>query len=159
MAKKAQLMAFVFAILFGVILILGTIWFVLSLAEKYTEMISTYNLENHMLAYRLFYSKNSFFYKDKITGRIFSNIIDIEKFNEQVVADLLGDKIKPDVGISIILEYNNAKKEIALNKETYSYALTRKDIYDISKFKRIIEVKENLQNYPGLLTVEISFKK
>jgi len=159
MAKKGYSSAFTFLIVISILLlILPTYYFVLVLVDKYTDFISTYNIEDNMILYRISYSQNSIFYTDKITGRTYTNIIDIERFNEKIITALLG-RLRKDIGVSIVLDYNNIHKEIIINKESYSWAHSRQDIYDVVELKRIIQVRENNMLYQGNLLLGVSYKK
>jgi len=57
------------------------------------------------------------------------------------------------------LDYNNIHKEIIINKESYSWAHSRQDIYDVVELKRIIQVRENNMLYQGNLLLGVSYKK
>lgn len=159
MAKKAYTTAYFFVILLSLVLIIASYVLMGMLVNKYIDIISPYDLENYLLAYRVLYSKNSIFYTDKITGRTYTNLVDLERFNEQVINELLGSKINRDFGMSLTLDYNNIKKEIYVNKELYSSALTRHDIYSIFFISGIVKVKDNQQNYIGTLNLGITLKK
>lgn len=159
MDKRAATGSYVISIILAILfLVIPTYVIVGVLIDKYTNFIATHALEEHLIAYRVFYSRNSIFYTDKTIGRTYTNLIDIERFNEQVINDLLG-KISSEIGIGILLEYNNAKNEIYVNKDSYLTALSRHDIYDKIMFKRIIEVKKGNDRHIGVLALDITFRK
>ncbi len=147
-------------VLFGLILIvLPTYWVIGSLVDRYLSLVNTYNLEDYMLVHRISYSRNSFFMTDTATGRLYTNVVDADRFSEQVLLELIGNKIGLDVGIKLHLNYNNIDKEIFYNKDAFSAALSRPDIFEVVSFQRIVEVREKGQSFPGRLYIGVSFNK
>lgn len=84
--------------------------------------LSTGNLESYVLFNRIFYSRNSIFFVDDHTGRVYLHIVDSNKFNEDVLKQLFNTT---DVKIGFRLYLGEAKKEIFYNKDFYEYAIVR----------------------------------
>ncbi|MEK6808412.1 MAG: hypothetical protein AABY14_01870 [Nanoarchaeota archaeon] len=157
MDKKAYSMSFALLIVITlIILILPTYWGITIIIDRYTNLISTYDLENHLIIHKISYSKNSIFYTDKIIDRTYTNTVDIERFNENVLNQLLGT-LPQDVGVRLVLEFNDNKMEIHINKQVYLLALSRSDIYERIDVNRIVRLK-GLEGI-GKLSISVVFKE
>lgn len=157
MDKNAYSMSFALIIVITlIVLILPTYWVITIIIDRYTNLISTYDLENHLIIHKISYSKNSIFYTDKIIDRTYTNTVDIERFNENVLNQLLGT-LPQDVGVRLVLEFNDNKMEIHINKQAYLLALSRPDIYERIDANRIVRLK-GLEDM-GKLSISVVFKE
>jgi len=86
--------------------------------------LPTHNIENYILFNRVFYSKNSVFFVDDYTGRVYLHIVDSNKFNEDTLKNLF-ETIDANVGFGLYLETEHAIKEIFYNKHFYENAIIR----------------------------------
>ncbi len=161
--KKAYSAGFAFQIVLSLILIIiPTYILILIIAGEFVNLITTYDLDDNMIPHRIFYSKNSIFFTDSITGRTFADTIDIEKYNENTIKALLGDKIRNYLGIKLSLAYGGTAKEtkeIFYNKDFYMLGSERKDIYGSAYYERIVNVKSQDTKTPGTLILHLVYKK
>ena len=145
-----------------VILVITPFYFSLEylVQNSVKQSMNTHNLENHMLMDRIFYSPNSFFYRDTLTDRLYTNTIDLKKFNEGTLSKLFAD----DKGISfkLNLDSESRKEEFFYNKDLYDTAEPTYSIwwrYDIlNQSKPVTFVDENGIKGKGILRITMLFE-
>ncbi len=157
--KASSIGEYSFLIIFGFIIIIALFIFTTMATGRLVDLISTGNLGDNIITQRVFFSKNSIFYTDSITGRTFSNIVDHERFSDKTIKELFGDKLREHFGMQIVLSYNGKEEEIYYNKDFYMLAKSRTDIYGTIDYIRIVNVKNGAERFPGNLEVHAVYKK
>ncbi len=130
--------------LFWIMLIIILIPFYLSLnsaANKaIAQTIQSYGIEGDILYNRLFVSENSFFYRDRDTGRTYPGVIskgDIEKkFTEETLENLFDKEANFKIAFKLELKGGDFEKIIYYDKDLFNFG---EEIADIegSRYKLI----------------------
>ncbi len=111
-----------------------------------------------VLVERSLYSPNSFIYSDSLTGRSYPGIIDIERFDSEIL-DKAFNYNKSNIAARFELKNlgNNETKEIYLNKKWYDrwQPLTKFKQYDKDIKQRYVLIRDKGVISKGLLRVEL----
>lgn len=94
-------------------------------AEAINIMVSTHNLENSLLFNRVFYSRNSVFAVDEVTGRLQFGVVDMARFNEDTLKALFDEKSEEKFGFKLVLEADSMQEIIYYNEKIYKYVEAR----------------------------------
>jgi len=113
---------------------------------------------NLIFVKRLLYSPNSFSYTDNITGRTYPGIIDINRFDSDILAKAFNFS-KNNIAAKIELTNleNNEKKEIYLNQKWYErwHPLTKFEQYEKKIKQRYVLINDNGKLKEGLLRIDV----
>ncbi|MDP7180363.1 MAG: hypothetical protein QF824_03775 [Candidatus Woesearchaeota archaeon] len=161
--KKARVTVYtwmwVITILFILIPFYVGIRFIVGAALE--SSLSTGDLESHILFNRVFYSKNSVFYTNELTKRHYTNIVDIDKFNEQVLKDLFNET-KLQISFKLTLEpESQPPTEIFYNQKLYESIEPRliNKNYDSITQSILVTIKDEDTYTKGKLIVTAHFQK
>jgi len=110
------------------------------------------DLEHFLITQRLSYDKNCLAYE---SNRIYPGIIDLNKFEEEKINNCINIRNK-QIGIKLILTFDEETKELEINKEiTNKIALCKKSNFECSSRKEYVLVKDNAEMKGGYLNIDI----
>ncbi|MFH0936360.1 MAG: hypothetical protein V1815_01620 [Candidatus Woesearchaeota archaeon] len=141
-----ELIVWIWRILFLIIVIAGFVYIINSYE---TREIKVQNLELSLLALRSYYSGDCFAYKENM--RVYSGIIDLNKFNEERLGNCLAGNYL------IKLSLQNKNKILFLNKQDFEYKeqfCKFENFYCVEK-KQYVLVNNNGKLEQDILTIKV----
>ena len=127
-----------------------------------SKSVSTHNLEQYILFSRPLYSRNGFFYKNEITHRVEFGVVDILKFENNILEKLFDPKSGSEFAFKITLKGATVDKDIFYDEWLYNII---EPIY--SKSKKYYLIQESIpvtirlsdgKEEQGTLTIKEAFK-
>ena len=126
-----------------------------------TVYVDTYGLENYILINRIYYSKDSFWCSNDVTGRVNPGIVDLNKFNDGVLSRLFDGESQKTTALRLTLKSDEESKEIYYNKEIFDIGFPVAEIegsrYGVAEQKRFVLVNKEGKLHKAKLLIQLIY--